>query len=78
MTAARRAETVSLGIPAYRDIAAATLAAPADPLARWPPDRHPACAADQWAEIRGHQAYFIGITKPWEPAIERKTGVSLQ
>jgi hypothetical protein len=35
MTAARRAETVSLGIPAYRDIAAATLAAPADP---WPAD----------------------------------------
>jgi hypothetical protein len=31
LTAARRAETVSLGIPAYRDVAAATLTAPADP-----------------------------------------------
>jgi hypothetical protein len=31
LTAARRAEHVSLGIPAYRDIAAATLAAPGDP-----------------------------------------------
>jgi hypothetical protein len=30
LTAARRAETVSLGIPAYRDVAAATLTAPAD------------------------------------------------
>ena len=34
LSAARRTEHVSLGIPAYRDIAAATLAAPADPLAR--------------------------------------------
>ncbi len=31
MSAARRAEAVSLGIPTYRDIAAATLAAPGDP-----------------------------------------------
>jgi hypothetical protein len=30
MTAARRSETVSLGIPAYRDIAAATVSAPGD------------------------------------------------
>jgi hypothetical protein len=30
-TAARRAEAVSLGIPAYRDIAAATLTTPGDP-----------------------------------------------
>ena len=30
MSAARRAEAVSLGIPAYRDIAAATLTAPGD------------------------------------------------
>jgi hypothetical protein len=33
-TAARRAEAVSLGIPAYRDIAAATLTTPGDPHAR--------------------------------------------
>jgi hypothetical protein len=32
--AARRAEAVSLGIPAYRDVAAATLAAPGDPHER--------------------------------------------
>jgi hypothetical protein len=32
--AARRAEAVSLGIPAYRDIAAATLTTPGDPHAR--------------------------------------------
>ena len=31
LTATRRAEAVSLGIPAYRDIAAATIAAPGDP-----------------------------------------------
>jgi hypothetical protein len=31
MTTARRVEAVSLGIPTYRDIAAATLATPADP-----------------------------------------------
>jgi hypothetical protein len=31
MTAARRAEAISLGIPAYRDIATKTLAAPGDP-----------------------------------------------
>ena len=31
MSAARRAEAVSLGIPAYRDIAAATITAPGDP-----------------------------------------------
>jgi hypothetical protein len=31
LTAARRAENINLGIPAYRDIAAATLAAPGDP-----------------------------------------------
>jgi hypothetical protein len=30
-TAARRAEAVSLGIPAYRDIAATTFTAPGDP-----------------------------------------------
>ena len=30
-TAARRAEAVSLGIPAYRDVAATTLTAPGDP-----------------------------------------------
>ena len=30
-TTARRAEHVSLGIPAYRDIAAATLTTPGDP-----------------------------------------------
>jgi len=31
LTAARQAEAVHLGIPAYRHIAAATLTAPADP-----------------------------------------------
>jgi hypothetical protein len=31
LTAARRAEAVHLGIPAYRDIAAATLTAPGGP-----------------------------------------------
>ncbi len=31
LSTARRAEHVHLGIPAYRDIAAATLAAPEDP-----------------------------------------------
>jgi len=31
LAAARRAESINLGIPAYRDIAAATLAAPEDP-----------------------------------------------
>jgi hypothetical protein len=31
MTAARRAEAVSLGIPAYRDIAGITVTAPGDP-----------------------------------------------
>jgi hypothetical protein len=31
LSAARRAENINLGIPAYRDIAAATLAAPGDP-----------------------------------------------
>jgi hypothetical protein len=30
MTAARRSETVDLGIPSYRDIAAATVTAPGD------------------------------------------------
>jgi hypothetical protein len=34
LTTARRTEAVSLGIPAYRDIAAATLAAPGDRHAR--------------------------------------------
>jgi integrase len=34
LTAARRAEAVNLGIPAYRDVAAATLAAPGSPHAR--------------------------------------------
>jgi hypothetical protein len=34
LTAARRAEAVSLGIPAYRDITATTLTAPGDPLGR--------------------------------------------
>jgi hypothetical protein len=29
-TAARRSEAIDLGIPAYRDIAAATITAPAD------------------------------------------------
>jgi hypothetical protein len=31
LTAARRAEHVHLGVPAYRDITAATLTAPGDP-----------------------------------------------
>jgi hypothetical protein len=31
MTAARRAEVINLGISAYRDVAAETLAAPGDP-----------------------------------------------
>jgi hypothetical protein len=34
LTAARRAEHVHLGIPAYRDITAATLTAPGDPRGR--------------------------------------------
>ena len=34
MGAARRAEAVSLGIPAYRDIAATTVTAPGDHHAR--------------------------------------------
>ena len=32
MAATRRSEAASLGIPAYRDIAAATIAAPGRPL----------------------------------------------
>jgi hypothetical protein len=34
LTAARRAEAVNLGIPAYRDIAAATITTPSNPRAR--------------------------------------------
>jgi len=34
MTAARRSEAVDLGIPAYRDIAVATIAVPGDPRDR--------------------------------------------
>jgi hypothetical protein len=44
LAAARRAEAVHLGIPAYRDIAASTVTAPGDRHARSQPDRRsPPC-----------------------------------